>query len=332
MQTQQIVLASRPQGLPALDNFRMESIELPILQEEQVLVEGLFYSVDPYMRGRMNDSKLNVANFQINQPISGGVIAKVMESKVVHLNKGDLVMGRLPWSRHSVVKARDLQKIDPETAHPSYYLGVLGMPGLTAYFGILDICKPREGETGVVSGAAGAVGLVAGQIAKIKGCRVVGIVGSDEKAELLTKDYGFDDTVNYKTTPDLKAALKNKCPQGIDFYYDNVGGVISDQVLSLINSKARIAICGQISTYNSEEIATGPRIQPQLLAKSALMQGFTVNNYQHRFNEGKQDLINWINDGKLKYQETVIHGFDQLPLALIGLFKGENTGKMIVTA
>jgi len=332
MKTQQIVLASRPQGTPTLDNFRSEYIELREITDNEVLIEGLYYSVDPYMRGRMNDSKSYVSNYQIDQPISGGVAGKVIKSNASEFKNGDLVMGRLPWSRHAIVNANELKKLDQQSSHPSYYLGILGMPGLTAYFGLLDICKPSEGETGVISGAAGAVGLVVGQIAKLKGCKVIGIVGSDKKAELLKKEYGFDEAINYKDIPDLKESLISACPNGIDFYFDNVGGIISDNVLALINNKARIAICGQISLYNDTENPSGPRIQPILLGKSALMQGFLVNNYQHLFMEGTKDLSNWMKEGRIKYQETTVNGFEQLPNAFLGLFKGENIGKMIVTA
>lgn len=332
METQQIVLASRPSGKPGFENFRTESIELPALKENEVLLQGLYFSVDPYMRGRMNDTKTPMGSFQIGQPISGGAIAKVVESRANDLKAGDLVFGRIPWQAHTISQAKGLQKIDAGNAPVSYFLGILGMPGLTAYFGLYDICKPKAGETGVVSGAAGAVGMVVGQLAKIKGCRVIGITGSDEKAALLKMELGFDEVINYKTSKDLKTDLAEKCPSGIDFYFDNVGGEISDAVLSQINLHARCAVCGQISTYNNSEIPMGPRLQPLLLGKNALMQGFTVNNYQDRFGEGIQQLSEAVQAGKLKYRETILKGFDQLPRAFIGLFNGENTGKMIVEA
>lgn len=332
MKTRQIVLASRPQGTPTLNNFSIEQVELPALNEDEVLLQGAYYSVDPYMRGRMNDAKSYISTFEINQPISGGVVAKVIESNVASIKTGTYVMGRLPWRELFNAPVKLLQVINADIAPPSYYLGILGMPGLTAYFGLLDICKPKAGQTGVVSGAAGAVGIVAGQLAKIQGCRVIGITGSDEKSSLLKSELGFDDTINYKTTPDLKQALAKACPLGIDFYFDNVGGEISDAVLSLINTHARIAICGQISLYNATDIPVGPRLQPQLLSRSAMMQGFTVSNYQNRFGEGFQRLSRWLKEGKIQYRETILKGFDQLPAAFIGLFKGENMGKMIVEA
>ncbi|MGE5393894.1 MAG: NADP-dependent oxidoreductase [Candidatus Saccharibacteria bacterium] len=330
MKTQQIVLSARPEGYPTLNNFRIETVEVPELQENEVLVEGMYFSVDPYMRGRMNDAKSYISTFQIDQPISGGVVGKVIKSNSPALKEGDLVLSRLPWRRLNVVHVRELQKINTTIAPPSYFLGILGMPGLTAYFGILDICKPKAGQTGVISGAAGAVGIVAGQIAKIMGCRVVGIAGSDEKVELLKTEFGFDEVVNYNTSKDIKSDLSKACPYGVHFYFDNVGGDIADAVMSLLNYQARIAICGQISLYNSMDIPTGPRLQPLLLSKSAIMQGFMVSNYQDRFGEGFQRLSKWIKEGNLKYRETIIKGFEQLPAAFIGLFSGENKGKMIV--
>lgn len=332
MNTVQIVLASRPKGIPTVDTFRIENVELPALKEEEVLLQGLYYSVDPYMRGRMNDTKSYAPPFKINQPIEGGVVAKVITSTSADFKEGDIVLGGLPWRIHTIAAAKLLQKIDTAIAPASYYLGVLGMPGLTAYFGLMDIAKPKAGETVVVSGAAGAVGVVVGQIAKIQGCRVIGIAGTDDKIKLLKNEFGFDEVINYKTTVDIKQAIAGLCPNGVDVYFDNVGGAISDAVISNINFHARITLCGQISLYNSTEVPMGPRLQPMLLTRSVLMQGFIVSNYQSRFPEGIQQLAQWISSGKLKFTETILHGFHQLPTALLGLFKGENTGKMIVQA
>lgn len=332
MKTQQIVLSARPEGTPTLNNFRIETVDVPELQENEVLVEGMYYSVDPYMRGRMNDAKSYISTFQVDQPISGGIVGKVIQSKSPALKEGEMVLSRLPWRKLNVIHVRELQKINTNIAPPSYFLGILGMPGLTAYFGILDICKPKAGQTGVISAAAGAVGIAAGQIAKIMGCRVVGITGSDEKGELLQSEFGFDEVINYKTSSDIKSDLAKACPYGVHFYFDNVGGDISDAVMGLLNFQARIAICGQISLYNMMDLPTGPRLQPQLLSKSAIMQGFMVSNYQDRFGEGFQRLSKWIKEGQLKYRETIVKGFEQLPAAFIGLFSGENMGKMIVEA
>ncbi len=332
MNTQQIVLASRPLGIPTLDNFRFETVTLPDLEDGEVLLEGLYYSVDPYMRGRMNDAKSYVPPFQIDQPMAGSVIAKVTESKAIDFKVGDIISGNLPWRLQTVASAKTLLKIDATVAPVSYRLDVLGMTGLTAYFGLMEIGKPKAGETVVVSGAAGAVGLVVGQIAKIYGCHVVGIAGSDEKIKLLKEKYDFDEAINYKTVGDLKAAIAKMCPNGVDIYYDNVGGEISDAVISNINFHARIALCGQISLYNSTEIPVGPRLQPMLLTRSVLMQGFIVSNFQSQFSEGISHLAKWLKEGKIKFEQTIVHGFDQLPTALLGLFKGANIGKMVVEA
>ena len=332
MNTRQIVLASRPKGLPTEQNFRFENIELAEIQANEVLLEGMYYSVDPYMRGRMNDTKSYTPPFQIDQPIEGGVIARVVETKSTNFKLGDIVLGGLPWREKIIATEKNLQKIDTTIAPASYYLGLLGMPGLTAYFGLMHIGKPVAGETVVVSGAAGAVGIVVGQIAKIQGCRVIGIAGSDEKTALLKSEFGFDETINYNTCTDLKKAIAELCPGGVDIYFDNVGGSISDAVISNINFHARIPLCGQISLYNNTEQPVGPRLQPMLLTRSVLLQGFIITNFQSRFPEGIQHLAQWAKEGKLKFTETIVHGFDQLPTALIGLFKGDNTGKMIVQA
>ncbi len=330
MKTKQIVLASRPKGTLTIANFKTETITLYKIKNGEVLVKPNYFSVDPYMRGRMNDAKSYAEPFQIDKSIYGGATATVLESKSGNFKTGNIVVGMLPWQEQSVASEKDLRKIDVKIAPESYYLGVLGMTGLTAYFGLIHICRPQKGETVVVSGAAGAVGVVVGQIAKIHGCRVIGIAGSDEKVNLLKDKFGFDEVINYKTSNDLKKEIAKFCPNGVDIYYDNVGGEISDAVIANINFNARIALCGQISLYNSTEIPVGPRIQPMLLTRSVLMQGFIVGNYSDSFPEGMEHLSNWVKDGKLKFTETIENGFDNLPTALIGLFSGDNTGKMIV--
>ncbi len=332
MTTTQIILVSRPEGLPTEENFKMEDFELPAIKEGEVLLEGMYYSVDPYMRGRMNDAKSYVPPFETGQPISGGVVAKVKESKSNDFKIDDIVTGNLPWRKQMIVSGKEIQKIDATLAPPSYFLGILGMTGLTAYFGLMHIGKPKAGETVVVSGAAGAVGLVVGQIAKIQGCHVVGIAGSDKKIKSLKEDFSYDDAINYKTTADMKEAIAKACPNGVDVYFDNVGGEISDAVISNINFHARIPLCGHISLYNATEVPLGPRLQPMLLTRSVLMQGFIVSNFKNNFPEGMKHLSQWLKKGKLLYSETIVHGFDQLPQAFLGLFKGENTGKMIVEA
>jgi NADPH-dependent curcumin reductase CurA len=330
MSDQQIVLASRPKGMPDANTFELTSVSLRDVNDGEVRVQGTHFSVDPYMRGRMNDAKSYVAPYAVGEPLSGGAIAQVLDSKADGFQPGDMVVGNLPWATRSVVSAKGLKKIDTRLAPASYYLGILGMPGLTAYFGLLDIGQPKAGETVVVSGAAGAVGLIVGQIAKIKGCRVVGIAGSDYKVRLLKDEFGFDAVVNYKTTTNLTKDIGDACPDGVDVYFDNVGGEVSDAVISHLNFQARIPLCGQIALYNTTEVPTGPRIQPMLLTRSVLMKGFIVGNYQSRYEEGVQQLAAWLNEGKLHYKETKTNGFDTLPEAMLGLFSGQNTGKMIV--
>lgn len=326
----QFVLKSRPVGKPAESNFETRLIELPNVAEGEVRLVAHTFSVDPYMRGRMSDAKSYVAPYQIGEAIVGGVVARVVESKAENLKVGDYVLGMLPWQEEMVVPASGLQKVDEKIAPLSYYLGILGMPGLTAYFGLLDICKPQEGETVVVSGAAGAVGMVVGQIAKIQGCRVVGIAGDDDKVDYLLNQLNFDAVINYKTTANLDADLAVACPSGVDVYFDNVGGEISDAVVAQINKGARISICGQISLYNETTQPVGPRIQPTLLKRSALMQGFIVSNYAARFPEGFTKLAEWVGNGQLKYNNTNYKGFEKLPEAFIALFEGKNLGKLIV--
>ena len=330
-----IVLASRPTGMPTLANFRIEEVEVPQPQEGEVLIRTLYLSVDPYMRGRMNDRQSYVPPFALNEVITGGVVGEVIASRSEAFQPGDIVTGLLGWQLYSVAKGdqatvTSIRKVDPQLAPVTTALGILGMPGLTAYFGLLEIGQPASGETVVVSGAAGAVGTVVCQLAQLKGCRVVGIAGSDSKNQYLRHELGVDGAINYKTSTDLKQALKDACPQGVDVYFDNVGGAISDGVMSLINKGARIVICGQISLYNLEKPDVGPRVQPYLLINSALMKGFIVSDYVARFAEGIKQLGARLAAGKLKYAENIVEGFENTPQAFLGLFAGENLGKQLV--
>jgi NADPH:quinone reductase len=330
-----ILLVSRPTGMPTLDNFKMVDAEMPQPKEGEVLIRTQYLSVDPYMRGRMSDRKSYVAPFDLNEIITGGVVGEVIESRTDAFQPGDIVTGHLGWQLYSVASgdqssAISVRKVDTRLAPVTTALGILGMPGLTAYFGLLDIGQPAAGETVVVSGAAGAVGTVVCQIAKIKGCRVVGIAGSDEKNQYLVDELGVDAVINYKTSTDLKQALKDACPRAVDVYFDNVGGDISDAVIPIINNGARIAICGQISLYNLEKPDVGLRPQPYLLVNSALMQGFIVSGYAARFAEGIKQLRQWLAEGKLKYTENIVEGFENTPQAFLGLFTGENLGKQLV--
>lgn len=329
MQNKEIRLASRPTGMPTLDNFQTVDTEVPQLHDGEVLVRSLYISVDPYLRGRMREGRSYVAPFELGQVITSGVIGEVVDSKAPEFAPGDLVTSMLHWRLYNVAKAGELRKIDPRVAPVTTALGVLGMPGLTAYFGLLDIGQPKEGETVVVSGAAGAVGMTVCQIAKIKGCRVVGIAGSDDKNKYLTAEMGVDAAVNYKD-PNWKEALKEACPKRVDVYFDNVGGEISDAVMSLISRAARISLCGAISLYNLDKMDVGPRLQPALIVNSAMMKGFIITDYTPRFVEGVMNLAQWLGSGKLKYAETIVEGFENTPQAFIGLFSGDNLGKQIV--
>jgi NADPH:quinone reductase len=326
----QILFVKRPIGMPDESCFKLVTSEIPQPVNGQVLLRTRFLSVDPYMRGRMNDRRSYVAPFQLNEVLNGGIVGEVIESKLNNFVKGDFIVGNLGWQDYSIANEQEIRKINPEIAPVSTALGVLGMPGLTAYFGLLDIGQPKSGETVVVSGAAGAVGMIVGQIAKIHGCRVIGIAGSDKKTKYLIDELGFDTAINYKAIPHLRKALKEACPAGVDIYFDNVGGDISDAVISLINNNARIPLCGQISLYNEAEIPMGPRLQPRLLTFSALMKGFIVRNYASRFDEGIHQLAQWLKEKKLKYAENVIDGLENTPKAFLGLFSGENLGKQIV--
>jgi len=329
MLNKEIQFASRPAGMPTLDNFKIVDAAVPQLNDGEVFVRTLYISVDPYLRGRMREGKSYVPPFEVGQVIQSGVIGKVVESRAPEFKQGDLVTGMLGWRLYNLAKAPELRKIDPRLAPVTTALGVLGMPGLTAYFGLLDIGQPKEGETVVVSGAAGAVGMTVCQVAKIQGARAVGIAGSDEKNQYLREELGVDAAVNYKEAH-MRKALKEACPQGIDVYFDNVGGEVSDAVLPLLNHGARIVICGQISLYNLDQPDVGPRPQPALLVNSALMKGFIIIDYAARFAEGVMQLAQWLTAGKLKYAETIVEGFENTPNAFIGLFSGENLGKQIV--
>ncbi|MEC1688614.1 NADP-dependent oxidoreductase [Bacillus mojavensis] len=328
---QQIQLARRPQGVPVHEDFRFETISVPEPRQGEVLVKTLYVSVDPYMRGRMQDTKSYVEPFALDEALSGGVIAEVV-SDGDKLKQGEIVIGNLNWQEYSAVSESAVRKIDTSLAPASAYLGILGMTGLTAYFGLLDIGRPKEGETVVVSGAAGAVGSAVGQIAKIKGAHVVGIAGSDDKIDYLKNELQFDEAINYKTTDDIQKALADACPNGVDVYFDNVGGPISDAVMNLLNEFARIPVCGAISSYNAKNEADdmGPRVQSKLIKTKALMQGFIVSDYSDRFPEGAKQLAEWLRDGKLHYEETITEGFENIPDAFLGLFKGENKGKQLI--
>ncbi len=328
----QILLAARPIGFPKDSDFKLVESPVPTAGDGQILVRSIYLSVDPYMRGRMNDVKSYAPPVQIGEVMGGGAVARVVESRNPAFKEGDIVAGMsFGWQDYAVSNGQGVTKVDPNLAPISTALGILGMPGLTAYFGLLEIGRPQAGETVVVSGAAGAVGSLVGQIAKIKGCRVIGIAGADDKVAYLTDELGFDAAFNYKTASDYYEKLRELCPNGIDVYFDNVGGAITDAVFRLINTKARISICGQISQYNLEKIEMGPRlILTMLLVKQAKAEGFLVFQFLDKYPQGITQMAQWLREGKLKYKEDIEEGIENTPKAFIEMLKGRNTGKQLV--
>jgi len=326
----QITLASRPVGLPKISNFQLAYAPLPSPAPGEVLVRSIYLSLDPYMRGRMSDAESYARPVAIGEVMTGGAVGLVVESGDPGFRVGDAVVGMLGWQLFAVAPGCELRKLDRSRAPISTALGVLGMPGLTAFFGLLDICEPQRGETVMVSGAAGAVGTLVGQIAKIKGCRVVGMAGSDAKVAWLLGELGFDAAFNYKTSGDLHGRIGELCPEGVDVYFDNVGGAMTDAVVRRLNARARICLCGQISQYNLEEPAVGPRWLGQLIVKQVKVQGFLVSGYAERFPAGLEQLASWLQQGKLKYREDVAQGIEAAPQAFIAMLQGKNQGKQLV--
>lgn len=328
--SKQIILSNRPKGKPSEKDFEFQEVESQKPKAGEILLKTKFISVDPYLRGRMRDEESYIEPFQVGKPIESMIVAEVTSSKHPNFNEGENVIGMLDWKDEQIHTGDGLRKIDASMAPLSAYLGVLGLTGLTAYLALDKIGNLRSGETLLVSGAAGAVGSVVGQIGKIKGCRVVGIAGSDEKIDHIQEKFGFDAGINYKETSDMTKAIKETCPDGVDVYFDNVGGEILDAALQNINKAARIINCGAISIYNATEVPTGPRPEGILIKKSALMQGFLVRDHMKDFESAIQELAGWLKAGKLKYDETVVEGFENTPKAFIQLFEGKNTGKMLV--
>lgn len=326
----QIILAARPEGLPKETDFDLVEAPVPEPTDGQFLVKNYYLSVDPYMRGRISEIKSYAEPVAIGDVMVGGTVGRVIESEHPSYKQGDVVVGYLGWQEYALSDGTGIQQFDSSLAPMSTALGVLGMPGMTAYFGLLEIGKPKPGETVFISGAAGAVGSLVGQIAKIQGCRVVGSAGSDEKVAWLVDDLGFDAAVNYRETSDYTAKLGEICPDGIDVYFDNVGGKLTDAVFLHINEKARVVVCGQIDQYNATRPPRGPRILWHLIVKRARVEGFLVFDFADRYPEGQQQMAEWIQAGKIKYRETVVDGLKNAPKAFIGLFSGENTGKQLV--
>lgn len=324
----QIVLKRRPVGAPAPDDFALADSPRPSPGEGEVLARTIYLSLDPYMRGRMNEGRSYARPVELGQVMVGGTVSEVLESRYPGLVRGDFVLGYDGWQEYAVAKGPTLRKLDPGIAPISTALGVLGMPGLTAYVGLLDIGRPRPGETVVVSAAAGAVGAVVGQLAKIKGCRAVGVAGAKEKCEYAVQDLGFDACVSHRA-PDLVSALREACPAGVDVYFDNVGGAVLGAVLRLINPGARIPLCGLITQYNAVEPPAGPNLAP-ILVNRALIKGFIVSDHVDRTPDFLRDTVQWMREGRLRYREDVVEGLANAPRAFIGLLEGRNFGKLLV--
>jgi NADPH-dependent curcumin reductase CurA len=295
-----------------------------------MLVRVVYLSIDPYMRGRMSDARSYVPPVALGDVMEGGTVGEVVRSNHPRFAMGDVVEGRLGWQEYAVTDGKGVRKINPSVAPISTAVGVLGMPGLTAYFGLLEVGQPKAGETVVVSAASGAVGGLVGQIAKLKGCRAVGLAGSDAKVDYLTRELGYDAGINYRTTPDLDAALRAACPGGIDVYFDNVGGRITEAVTRHVNPFARIAVCGLISQYNLTEPELAPRNERFVLVKRVRIQGFLVFDFAARYKEGLAQLTEWLRQGRLKYREDVVDGLERAPDALLAVLQGRNFGKMLV--
>jgi NADPH-dependent curcumin reductase CurA len=325
----QFKLAARPVGLPEANDWSYE--EEPVSQpgDGEVLIKILYLSLDPAMRGWMNDGRSYIAPVAIGEVMRALAAGQVVASNHPGLAVGDYVTGLLGVQEYAIANGNAVMKVDPQLAPLPVYLGTLGMPGMTAYFGLLDIGRPSEGDTVVVSGAAGAVGGVVGQIAKLKGCRVVGIAGGGEKCRYVVEELGFDAAIDYKAE-DVGTALHEHCPGGIDVYFDNVGGDILDAALANLARSARVVICGAISQYNAVDGMRGPANYMSLLVNHASMTGFVVSDYGDRYAEGARKMAEWLGAGKLKSREDVAEGFDTFPDTLLRLFKGENTGKLVL--
>ena len=331
-QGKRIVLASRPIGEPKSSDFRIEEYAVPTPGEGQVLLRTVWLSLDPYMRGRMSDAASYAQPVPIGGVMEGGTVCEVIASNNPQFKKGDIVLSRAGWQTHAVSDSKGLTKIDPKLAPISTAVGVLGMPGMTAYTGLLEIGKPNAGETVVVAAASGAVGSAVGQIAKIKGARAVGIAGGKEKCDYVTRELGFDACIDHRD-PDLGARLKEACPKGIDVYFENVGGAVFEAVFPLLNAFARVPVCGLIAHYNDTE-AKPPKwaasLMRAVLTKRLTIRGFIVSDFAARQADFLRDMSQWVREGKVKYKEFVTEGLDSAPAAFMGLLKGANFGKQLV--
>ena len=326
--SRRVILKNRPVGAPKPSDFEIVEQPLPAPKDGEMLCRTIYLSLDPYMRGRISGVKSYAKGVDPGELMVGGTVGEVMESKHPSFKPGDFVQGYDGWQTHAVSNGAGVRKLDPAQAPISTALGVLGMPGMTAYVGLLDIGQPKPGETVVVSAASGAVGAVVGQLAKLQGCRAVGIAGSKDKCEYVVNELGFDACVNYKTDA-LVPALSAACPKGIDVYFENVGGDVTEAVMQLLNPFSRIPLCGLISMYNATSPAPGPSWR-YLLTNRVLVKGFIVSDHLDRMPAFLADCTTWVREGKLKFREDIMEGLENAPTAFIGLLQGKNFGKMLV--
>jgi NADPH-dependent curcumin reductase CurA len=328
-----IVLASRPDGEPTLESFRLEMAPAPEPGAGEVLVRTRWLSLDPYMRGRMSPAKSYAKPVEIGEVMEGGTVGEVVASRNDAFREGDLVLGRSGWQEWAVSDGVGLRKLDPNDAPVQTALGVLGMPGMTAYVGLLNIGQPKGGETLVVAAATGPVGATVGQIAKLKGCRTVGIAGGPDKRRALLDEFGFDVAIDHRA-PDFPDQLKAACPNGIDIYFENVGGAVWNAVFPLLNDFARIPVCGRVANYNDTKLPDGPDRTPQLmgavLTKRLRIQGFIVWDFAAQAKDFAREMGGWVREGRIKYREDVVEGLEKAPDAFLGLLKGRNFGKLLV--
>ncbi|MEM7539400.1 MAG: NADP-dependent oxidoreductase [Chloroflexota bacterium] len=328
--SKEIHLKSRPVGLPTLDNFEVAEVTLPDPGDGEILIRNVYMSVDPYMRGRMVDRRSYTPPFQLGEPLTGGAVGRVVASNNEKFAVGDTVLHMYGWREYAISNGKGVDKIDPSIGPLQSFLGTLGMPGMTAYVGLMNIGAPKEGETVFVSAASGAVGAIVCQIAKAQGCRVVGSVGSDEKVQWLLDEAGADAVFNYKTVSSVHDALKDHCPDGVDIYFENVGGEHLEAALTHMNNYGRIPVCGMIAQYNATAPVPGPNNMAAIIGKRLKLQGFIVSDHYDQLAEFYGNMSQWIANGQLKWKETILDGVERAPEAFIMLFTGENFGKMLV--
>jgi len=324
----QIVLKSRPEGSPSLDNFELRETSVPQPREGEVLIRTLYLSLDPYMRGRMSAGKSYAKPAEIGQPMVGGTVGEIIASRNPQYAVSDIVLGYGGWQEYALSNGAGLRKLDPAIAPVSTALGVLGMPGMTAYVGLLEVGRPKPGETIVVAAASGAVGSVVGQIGKINGCKAVGIAGSAEKCRFVTHELGFDACVDHRAA-DFAKQLEAACPNGIDVYFENVGGAVQQTVWPLLNDFARIPVCGLIAQYNAVKPMPGPDMF-SVLRKRLLLRGFIVSDFSAKQADFLRDASAWIREGRLNYREDIVDALEKAPASFLGLLQGKNFGKMLV--